>query len=73
MGLELPREVELEELEELLLDRDLEGDRLEVLPEGDGVLEPDRDFVFEVDFEVLTCVSLDVRLSEGSIVGVVGT
>lgn len=73
VGDELPLEVELLELDELLLDLDLEGDRLEVLPEGEGVLEPDLDFVFDVVFEVFTCVSLDVRLSDGSTVGVVGT
>lgn len=41
----------------LLLDRDLDGDRLEVLPDGDGDLLPDRLLVF---FFVL-CVSVDLR------------
>lgn len=39
------RDDELLELVELDLDRLRDGDRLEVLPAGEGVLEPDRDFV----------------------------
>lgn len=62
MGLLEPRDVLLlDELDELR-DRDRDADLLDVLPDGDGVREPDRDFVFFL----LICASLDVRRSTGS-------
>lgn len=39
-------DVELLDELELLRDLDLDGDLLEVLPDGDGDRDPDRDFVF---------------------------
>lgn len=65
MGELEPREVDDDELLELDLDRDLEGDLLELLPDGDGVRDPDLDFVLLVVFEDFWA-SLDVRLSEDS-------
>lgn len=43
---------DVDELEELLLlrDLDLDGDRLLVLPDGEGDLDPDLDFVFFFEF-----------------------
>lgn len=51
VGLLEPRDVDDEDLVELDPDRDLEGDRLDVLPDGEGVREPERDFLVDfVDF-----------------------
>lgn len=44
-----------------------------MLPVGDGVLEPDLDFLLVVFVVFNTCVSLDVRLSEGSTAGTEAT
>lgn len=55
-----PLELELDELD---LERDRDGDLLDVLPDGEGVLEPERDF-FNFVFWI---ISLDIRRSDGSI------